>query len=319
LRNYVTGHAELGLDLTPVLAHFSSQLPAERVEAIAAEALRAASALTEEAFTLHEPEPYVDFTPVDASRSPGDLPLISCIFASYNRPPDHQHLIEEAIESFLRQTYPNKELIVLNDCPDQELVCDAPGVRVVNVAERFPTLGDKQNAAIRMANGDLIAVWDDDDLSLPWRLSLSVDRLGEADYFNPRAYWFLDGRGLHADHAMGYAQNASLFTRTAFEAVGGYPAISLGADAEMDTRLGRLARVIDPLRGSAPLKRTEWFYIYRWGVSPVHLSGKAEGNFYGEIGTRPVTPGRFHLTPHWRRDYEAETRALLDAALVAAQ
>jgi glycosyltransferase involved in cell wall biosynthesis len=315
----VIGHAELGLDLAPVLAHFSTQLPVERVEAIAEEALRAAPVVPQEVTTFHEPAPYVDFTPVDAPSDRSDLPLVSCICATYNRPPDHQYLIEEAIESFLRQTYPNKELIVFNDCPDQELVCHAPDVRIVNGAERFPTLGDKQNAAIRIAKGDLIAVWDDDDVSLPWRLSLSVARLGEADYFNPRAYWFLDGMGLHADHAMGYAHNASLFTRTAFEAVGGYRSISLATDAEMDAALGRMAHVVDPLRGSAPLTRTEWFYIYRWGVSPVHLSGKASDNFYGEIGARPVTPGRFHLTPHWRRDYEADTRALLNTAPVSAR
>jgi len=39
LRNYLIGHAELGLDPTPVLAHFSEILPENRVEAVAAEAL----------------------------------------------------------------------------------------------------------------------------------------------------------------------------------------------------------------------------------------------------------------------------------------
>jgi uncharacterized membrane protein len=38
LRNYVLGHTELGLDLTPVLAHFTQYLPTERVAAIATEA-----------------------------------------------------------------------------------------------------------------------------------------------------------------------------------------------------------------------------------------------------------------------------------------
>ena len=50
------------------------------------------------------------------------VPLVSCICPTYNRPPRHQHLLEEAIASFLRQDYPNKELIVLNDCPGQELI-----------------------------------------------------------------------------------------------------------------------------------------------------------------------------------------------------
>jgi hypothetical protein len=39
LRNYLIGHAELGLDLTPVLEHFSEILPEDHVAAVAAEVL----------------------------------------------------------------------------------------------------------------------------------------------------------------------------------------------------------------------------------------------------------------------------------------
>jgi hypothetical protein len=39
LRNYVLGHDEFGLDLTPVLTHFAEFLPAERVAKLAAQAL----------------------------------------------------------------------------------------------------------------------------------------------------------------------------------------------------------------------------------------------------------------------------------------
>ena len=98
---------------------------------------------------------------------------------------------------------------------------------MVNVAERYPSIGDKQNAAARLARGELIAPWDDDDIGNPWRLSLSVERLGDGDYFNPRCYWFLDNGSLHVDHPVGYAHNASLFRRAAFEGVGGYPSQSV--------------------------------------------------------------------------------------------
>ena len=130
---------------------------------------------------------------------------------------------------------------MLNDCPGQDLLCDAPGVRVVNVPERFPTLGEKRNAGVALARGDLIAPWDDDDISLPWRLSLSVDRIDGAGYFNPRCYWLLDNDGLHVDRSKGYAHNASLFRRAAFEKVGGYPSVSLGADAALDAAFSKLA------------------------------------------------------------------------------
>jgi hypothetical protein len=115
------------------------------------------------------------------------LPLVSCICPTYNRPPHHQHLLEEAISS---------------------------------------VIGDKQDGAVGLACGEPISPWDD-DISLPWRLSLLVERLGDGDYFNPRCYWFLDNDGLHFDHPVGYANNASLFRRATFEGVGGYPSESL--------------------------------------------------------------------------------------------
>jgi len=76
---------------------------------------------------------------------------VSCICATYNRSPQHQWLLEEAVESFLRQDYSEKELIILNDCPGQELVCDAPGVVVINIPRRFHSHGEKLNAGIALA------------------------------------------------------------------------------------------------------------------------------------------------------------------------
>ena len=185
-------------------------------------------------------------------------------------------------------------------------------MRVVNVAERFRSIADKNNAAVGLARGELIAPWDDDDISLPWRLSLSVERLSDADYFNPRCYWFVDTNGLHVDHPVGYAHNASLFRRAAFEGVGRYPSVPRGDDAVLDAAFSRSAHVVDPLRGDKELTRSEWFYIYRWGVNPVHVSGSPDEDFYREIGKLPVVEGRFHLSPHWQRDYVAETRRMLE-------
>jgi hypothetical protein len=63
---------------------------------------------------------------------------VSCICPTFNRLPGSQWLLEEAIESFLRQDYAYKELLVLNDCPGQELICDAPDVFVINFPQTIP-------------------------------------------------------------------------------------------------------------------------------------------------------------------------------------
>ena len=84
-------------------------------------------------------------------------------------------------------------------------------MRVVNDPQRFRTLGEKYNALVSLAAGSLLAPWEDDDISLPHRLELSRERLGERDYYNPARYWYLDRHGLHSDHAMGVGHNLSLF------------------------------------------------------------------------------------------------------------
>lgn len=220
------------------------------------------------------------------------------------------------MQSFLQQDYPNKELIILNDTPGQELFVDSDAVTVINVPRRFRTLGEKLNAAIAMAAGDLIAPWDDDDISLSWRLSYSLERLQDADCFNPRAYWFRPPDGLIADHQVGYSHNASLFTRRAFESVGRYPAISSGYDRDIVAAFNKsLDNVVDPwFRRSEPVPLDKWFYIYRWGVSPGHVSGSGGNDgSYTQIGERPITQGCFHLTPNWRLDYEAEAKDMVRA------
>ena len=290
LRNYIIGFTELGLDTAEAEEHFAEFLSPKRVKKVKAAALA----------------DYVAY----------NLPLISCVCPTFGRPPGRQHLIEEAIQSFLLQDYPNKELIVLNDCPGQELVCNAPEVRVVNVSERFPSLGDKRNAGVALARGDLIATWDDDDISLPWRLSLSYEMLGSADYFNPQRCWFRNGGAMAEQHASVVGANLSLFRRDALRAIGGFPSLTLGEDQIFDAAM-RAAVVTrgGDVSGDPELPPADWFYIYRWGESDFHLSGSAGDDFWDEVGKRPVKPGRYVLKPHWRVDYVAEVEASLRTQL----
>ncbi len=286
LRNYIIGFTELGLDTTEAEAHFAEFLSPGRVTKVKAEALA----------------DYVTY----------NLPLISCICPTFGRPPGRKYLIEEAIQSFLLQDYPNKELIVLNDCPGQELVCNAPGVRVVNVSERFPSLGDKRNAGVAHARGDLIATWDDDDISLPWRLSLSYQMLGKADYFNPQRTWVRSGGVMDERHGFIVGANLSLFRRDALRAIGGYPSVTLGEDQLFDAAMR--ATVVTrggDASGDPELPREDWFYIYRWGESDFHLSGSPAADFWDEVGKRPFKPGRYVLQPRWRVDYAAEVESSL--------
>lgn len=227
--------------------------------------------------------------------------FVSCLCPTYGRCPDQQWLLEEAIESFLRQDYPadKRELIILNDCAAQTLACDAPGVRVVNWPARFNSLGAKYNALAALARGTLLAPWEDDDLSLSHRLTQAVERLGAANYWKPRALWYWQaGEAPRRDHG-GVCHNASIYRKDAWLRVGGYPAVSGRQDAEFDAALHRLGAPAPPLApDDCPA------YVYRWGVSEMHLSGQTDcEQAYRERGSRSMDGGTFHLHPHWREDY----------------
>lgn len=225
---------------------------------------------------------------------------------TFGRAPRYLHLLNECVQSFVLQTYPHKEMVILNDCPQQTLVCDVPGVVIINAEKRYGTLGAKLNAIVEAASGDLLMPADDDDIWLPHRISQGVEAIGEHDYWNPQRTWYvpMDQYGRPNpiwDHNHGICHNASIFRKSAWEKVGGYPDISGPQDAMMDQRLKTLS--VAPV---GELKPKDWQYLYRWSVSPCHLSGMgATDEAYTEWGKRPVTQGEFRITPSWRMDYEA--------------
>src|SRR5262249_52194385 len=148
-------------------------------------------------------------------------------------------------------------------------------------ARRYRTLGEKYNALVSLASGSLLAPWEDDDISLPHRLELSRERLGERDYFNPRRHWYLDRDGLHWDRRMGLGHNLSLFRRRAWQAVGGYPPVTGSQDVEMDERLTGHGSVCCRVEKES-LPVPQWYYVYRFGASPCHLSGEKDMQSYYE-------------------------------------
>ena len=190
-----------------------------------------------------------------------------------------------------------------------------------------------------LAAGSLLAPWEDDDISLPHRLELSRERLGERDYFNPRRYWYLDRHGLHWDHAMGVGHNLSLFRRRAWQAVGGYPVVTGSQDAEMDhlvhqppprllprrRRAAAGARLVSTSTAGARApatclaSRTCRGFTIRW-CSPrrdraVHAATALAGRLPGRHGRRPGpsgAPGRISRSrpaiEHGRRTRPAPGR-----------
>lgn len=168
------------------------------------------------------------------------LPIISCIMPTYGRP----DYVNESVAMFLAQDYPHKELIILNDCLGQQFDGDFTEVRIINQQSRFTSLGEKRNACIRLAKGSVIAIWDDDDVYLPWRLSFSwseMDRLG-TPFYRPAEFWaYWGGNDLHDNQSVpGWVSHAwVMFRKELWEKVGGYPPVDVGEDAQFLERIHR--------------------------------------------------------------------------------
>lgn len=111
------------------------------------------------------------------------FPLISCICVTRHRPA----LLQRALDCFLAQTYPRKELVILfeqDDAATCELLERRPRderIRPVCV-ERSPDkkLGHLRQYAIHQSRGDFVCQWDDDDWYHQDRLSHQYTALRDA-------------------------------------------------------------------------------------------------------------------------------------------
>jgi glycosyltransferase involved in cell wall biosynthesis len=84
---------------------------------------------------------------------------------------------EESLESFLRQTYPYKKLVIVNTHPDPvHFEKDYPQVEVHNVMPgTFKNLNEKYLYALNQVKSPWWSPWDSDDIWLPWHLENLAD------------------------------------------------------------------------------------------------------------------------------------------------
>ena len=109
-----------------------------------------------------------------------NLPKVSCLMVTADRP----DLCRRAIRCYNRQTYTNKELVVVDDgntdltpvlssVPDDELTY----LRLTG-GSNF-VLGKLRNIALDTASGDIFTQWDDDEWYHPERIEKQVEILLE--------------------------------------------------------------------------------------------------------------------------------------------
>jgi hypothetical protein len=190
---------------------------------------------------------------------------IAAVCCTYLRPRQLGHLIR----CFELQDYAERELVIFDDAGQYEPAA-GDRWRLISTGTRFPTLGEKRNAAAGHVSRDAeaLAVWDDDDWYLPWALSASAAALRRAEWSRPSVVLYPRPDGALSQHRTGGLFHGGwAYRREAFQRCGGYPAMDNGEDQALAARFVQAGiRQADPvLLGYRP------FYVYVWGSSP-HLS-----------------------------------------------
>lgn len=121
-------------------------------------------------------------------------PLVSCVMVTAHRPA----WVPKAIACYQAQTYKHRELVIFDngDISIEHLVPTGPNIRYYKKGRNTPELrlGTMCNIAIDLANGPIIATWDDDDWSAPGRLVDQVERLEGHDLAGYNSMYFVDQR-----------------------------------------------------------------------------------------------------------------------------
>lgn len=243
------------------------------------------------------------------------MPLISCLMPTFNRGPELAYLVEESIESFLRQDHPDKELIICNDTPGYRLHLphNIRNIRTLNLSNRLPTLSDKIQLMITEAKGEYLCRWDDDDISLPHRLALSLQKIGGRLEWRSSNHWYDVGTLSETPNA-GNSHVHSLWHRDVLKRFPGgvYPQKLSGNEDQTFNQLLVNAGIGNCDR----IPREEIYYLYRWNTGSHHLSGLAgprpgHQDHYDALGREILNRGDRVLFPQWYSNHIARVQVAL--------
>ncbi len=223
------------------------------------------------------------------------------------------HLIGEAVESFLRQDGgEDLQMFIVNDCPEQPLTCAHPRLSIVNLPEPITDVSRKANITVEFTDADYVMWWEDDDISLPWRLSDSRAAMDRLDYMRQGvAFVFSDGIMNPPSHNLFFG--SCCFRRDWFMACGGSEEgvpCDVSADHRMRSPGGRHAIITETRMP---------YFVYKWGRPDVHHDSTVAGTnadrfkAFREATLRnpAFIPGPVEIVPGWKYEYTDMAREVM--------
>lgn len=173
------------------------------------------------------------------------------------------------LASFLSQEYEDKELVIINDDKNIQLLCEFPGVTCINLTTRI-LVTHKKNIGVNLGFHDLYMPHDDDDVFLPQRIQNHVNKFNEHPeiplYRNEVAYILSGGEFKMAPSGF----NCISFTKKAWMDCGGYAhKVASGQDQEF---------LFKNKNRMSENNQNELDYVYNWSGMNYHLSSSEGKN-----------------------------------------
>ncbi|MGH7057123.1 MAG: glycosyltransferase family 2 protein [Acetobacteraceae bacterium] len=168
----------------------------------------------------------------------------------------------QAVQYFLRQDYPERELLILDDGAEGILPRLPKDERIRYIRLPRLAIGSKRNIGCSLAAGEIIAQWDDDDWYGPGRLSAQVRPLleGRAEITGLMGTQVFDLGGWQAWvctprlHRRMYRHDVHggtlVYLRWCWEKYARYPDRSLAEDARFLTRAVRAGARLVRIEGA---------------------------------------------------------------------
>lgn len=122
------------------------------------------------------------------------MPKVSILTPAYKT---NEKYLRQAIESILNQTFSDYEFIILDDCPEDisvEAIIRSYKDKRIRYIRNEKNLGisESRNKLINLAKGKYLAVFDHDDISLPFRIEQEVNYLDTHPQCGVVGSWYIN-------------------------------------------------------------------------------------------------------------------------------
>jgi len=222
---------------------------------------------------------------------------VSILTLTYQR----HWLLEEAIHSYLKQLdgfCENSEMVVINDSPLVKYEFEHPNVRIINLDERFSSVGKKLEWGFAQCKYDWIYRLDDDDLLSPWALKINEQYRNEYPdkevLRDQKHYFFSHNKYQGLGDSI---NNGNCYHKNYIKRVGNIIDKSIGEDNWLTFHNGANMHIGDV---------GKYTMIYRWGMGVYHISGMGDRpneEIYEITDKTNTESGIIKLQPHFKEEY----------------